>query len=145
MCFPDLFDLFLDLFLILSPGAVRVSLFYGLSSLLIERHKAVRVNSFRLLGRKVNHLIIVNCFWTYLKQLLRSPLLHRLFRLFISRDICAQIEVGLPQLLSILLPFHFGSGNSPHGLLTEIFGVQAFVNGYCRSIRKLLLSSCVHS
>ena len=53
--------------------------------------------------------------------------------------------MGLPQLLSILLPLHFGSGNSPHGLLTEIFGVQAFVNGYCRSIRKLLLSSCVHS
>ena len=67
MCFPDLFDLFLDLFLILSPGAVRVPLFNGLSSLLIERYKAIRVNSFRLLGRKVNHLIIVNCFWTYLK------------------------------------------------------------------------------
>ena len=145
MSFPDFFDLLFDLFLVLSPGAIGISLINRLGSLLIERHKAVRVNSIRLLRRKVDHLIIVNCLWTYLEQLLRSALLHRFLRLFIGSDICAKVEMGLPQLLSVLLPLHFGGGNSAHGLLTEIFGVQTFVNGYCRPIGELLLPSSVHS
>ena len=145
MSFPDFFDLLFDLFLVLSSGAIGISLINGLSSLLIERHKAVRVNSIGLLGRKVDHLIIVNCLWTYLKQLFWSALLHGFLRLFIGSDICTKIEVSLPQLLSVLLPLHFGSGNSAHGLLTEIFSVQTFINGYCRPIGELLLPSSVHS
>lgn len=145
MCFPDFFDLLFDLFLVFSPGTIGISLINGLSSLLIERDKAIWVNGIGLLRRKIDHLIIVNCLRTNLQQFPRTALLHGFLRLLVGSDICAKIEVSLPQLLSVLLPLHFGSGNSAHGLLTEIFAVQTFVNGYCRSIRELLLPSSVYS